>query len=78
MHNRTLPLIIPTLDPPEPNQLPNLPPKPNGRIHKASFVRINKRPLPDQISLVGFDKLSLLEDLPDDEERRDDDLHGVV
>lgn len=78
MHNRKPPLIIPTLDPPEPKHLPNLPPKSNRRIHKGSLVRINKGPLPDQISLVGFDKLSLLDDLPDEEEGRDDDLHGVV
>lgn len=70
--------IVSALDPSNPDQLKDLPPEADGWINETCLVGIDKWPFPDKIGLVGLDELGLLEELPDEEERRDDNLHGVV
>lgn len=71
-------LIIATLNAEQAKHLGNFPPKADGRVDEASLVRIDERPLPYQVHLVGLDDLGLLDHLPDNVKQRDEDLHRVV
>ena len=70
--------VIATLDAAETEHLAKLPPEPNGGIKEAGFVGIDQRSLPNEINLMGLQPLGLLEQLPDQEKRGNDDLHGIV
>ena len=78
MSNRLPPLIIPTLDPTNPDHLEHFSPEPDGGINKARLVGIDQRPFPDEIDLARRDEFCALKHLPYDVEARDDELHRVV
>lgn len=76
--NAWAPLVVAAFDLLQPDKLAHLPPKSNGRTNESLFVRIDHRPLPDQVKFVRFNKLGLLQNLPENEERWNEELHGVV
>jgi hypothetical protein len=71
-------LIVSSLDPSNSEQLKDLPPEADRWVNETCLVGIDKGSFPDKIGLVGLDELGLLEELPDEEERWDDNLHSVV
>lgn len=71
-------LVVTPFDTPNADHLQHFSPEASRRVKEAIFVRIDQGSLPDQVGFISLDKLGFLEDLPDEEERRDDDLHGVV
>ena len=76
--NTRSPGVVPTLSPLDTHELTHLPPEPNWWTNESLFVRVDNGPFPDQVNFVWFDEFSLLEDLPEDEQRWNEELHGVV
>lgn len=76
--NRFSPSIITTLHPSNTHHLKHLPPKPDRWIQETRLISIDERSFPDKIHLTRPDKSGAFEDLPDNEETGNNDLHGVV
>lgn len=71
-------LIVAAFSPPNADHLQNFSPEAGRRVEEAVLVCIDQGSLPDKIGLISLNELGFLDDFPDDEEGRDDDLHGVV
>lgn len=71
-------LIVTPFDAPNADHLQYFSPEASRWAKEAILVRIDQGTLPDQVSFISLHELGFLDDLPDEEERRDDDLHGVV
>lgn len=71
-------LIVSTLNTSEAEKLTDLSPEADWGIHEAGLICVDEGTFPDKITFVGLDELGLLDDLPDQEEGRDDDLHRIV
>lgn len=69
-------LVSPTPTPQRPRH--QLRPEANRRVHERSFIRINSRSFPDEVSLHWLDELSSFKEFPEDEENGSHDDHGVV
>ena len=77
-HDARAPLVVGPSVCLEHEKLAHLLPEANRRTDERLLVRIDHRPLPDEVDLVRLDKLGLLQELPENEERRNEELHGVV
>jgi hypothetical protein len=71
-------LIVAAFDAPNADHLQHFSPEASRRVKEAIFVRIDQGSLPDQIGFTSLDELGSLDDFPDEEEGRDDNLHGIV
>lgn len=71
-------LIVTPLDATNADHLQYFSPEASRWAKEAILVRIDQGTLPDQVGFISLDELGFLDDLPDEEERRDDNLHGVV
>lgn len=72
------PLIIPATNSSNTEQLEHFPPEANGGIDEARLIGVNNRTFPDEIRFVWLDDLGSLDDLPNNEERWDEELHRVA
>lgn len=70
--------IVAAFGAPNADHLQHFSPEASRWVKEAILVRIYQGSLPDQVGFMSLNELGFLDDFPDDEERRDDDLHGVV
>lgn len=73
-------LAINNLLAPDANHLHHLLPEAARRLagEQVFLVPVEKGPVPDEVDVLGADPLCALQDLPEDEQARGHDLHGVV
>lgn len=71
-HLLTAPLLL------QPNHAPNIGPEPLDLALVDGLVRVNLRLLPDEVRVIGPDKLGLLHQLPPEKGDGRDQHHGVV
>lgn len=67
-----------TLLPSQPGKIQDFPPESNRRCEESGFVRIDDRSLPHEVGFVRPHHSGALDYLPDNVERRNEQLHGVV
>lgn len=77
-HTASASLVISPLVPPEPNELQNFRPESNRWINDSLLVCINVWSFPDQVGFFWSDHPRFLDQFPDDEERRNEELHRVL
>lgn len=56
----------------------HLPPKSDRWFHECHLVGVNCGLLPYKIGVLGFDPCGLVDDLPNDEQPGNEELHGIV
>ena len=77
-HNTSSPIARLVSLPVESNEMTHLSPESHRRMNESLLVRINDRSIPNQVRLLRLDPLSLVNELPDQEQWRNEQLHGVV